>query len=77
MNANRTKTLQDAKKAFEETGHGTPKEKVALQTWRDLCVGEEEEQIALSAYLRRETNRERRAREKSSAQKTKKGEKND
>lgn len=65
MNVKRTKALQNAREAFEKTEHGTPKEKATLQTWRDLCVGEEEEQIAISAYLRRETNRQRRSKEKS------------
>lgn len=59
MTDTKTKALRDAELAFNATVHGTEKEKVALEKWRDLCETEEEEQIPISAYLRRETNRKR------------------
>jgi hypothetical protein len=53
MNASKCKNFQDAVDAFYETIPGSEQEKTALWKWRNLCETEREEQIPLSAYLRR------------------------
>jgi hypothetical protein len=53
MSANRTRALEDAEIAFCKTTHGSVEEKEVLTEWRNLCETEDEEQIAISAYLRR------------------------
>lgn len=53
MNAKKIEALQNAEDAFYKTIHGSVQEKEALAKWRNLCETEEEEQIPISAYLRR------------------------
>lgn len=53
MSTDRTKALKDAEIAFCKTIHGSGEEKEARDKWRNLCKTEEEEQIPISAYLRR------------------------
>lgn len=53
MSTKRLKALQSAEDAFSKTIHGSLQEKEALTEWRNLCETEEEEQIPISAYLRR------------------------
>lgn len=58
MNPKKRKALEDAERAFNATLPGSEQEKVLLQKWRGLCETEREEQVPISAYLRRKRQTE-------------------
>lgn len=53
MSTDKTEALEDAEIAFYKTIPGSGEEKEALTKWCNLCKTEKEEQIPISAYLRR------------------------